>query len=205
MTILVDDPKAVFIHVPKNAGTSISHWLRTNLDSHNVKRKHDSYEAIKIKYGEDLGFSFAVIRNPWDRIVSSFHYNKRVFASGRYDNLEEKIKKTKNSNKKQKFAATKRLKDIIEQDSFNLFVKSKIYTPVNQLQVDFTQGVDQILYYENLDKDFQMIKDFFNIQKDLPYKNKSEHKIYRSYYNDKTKDIIYKVFYRDIKKYNYEF
>jgi len=205
MTILVQNPKAIFIHIPKNAGTSISHWLRTNLESQNVKRKHDTYETAQLKYGKDLGFSFAVVRNPWDRLVSSFHYNQRVFHSGRYDNIEQRIKTLKNGRTKNKCIGIKKQKDVIEQNDFDFFIESRIFNPVEKLQVEFTKGIDQILYYENLDKDFQIIKDFFNVAKDLPMHNTSDHKSYQSYYTNATKDFIYKIYYPDIKQFNYEF
>jgi hypothetical protein len=207
MTVLIKNPNAVFIHVPKNAGTSVSTWLRRHLDnSKTVKRKHDSYSEIQRKYGNDLGFSFAIVRNPWDRVVSSYFYNKKRFE-WKYQNIDQIIedKKRKNSKALLKAENIKKIKEIILKDDFELYVRSKLFQPVELSQVTMTNGVQCILKYENLNKDFSIIQDYFNIEQGLPLKNTSSHRSYRNYYNNETKNIVYKYYKDDIKKWKYEF
>nr|WP_320136967.1 sulfotransferase family 2 domain-containing protein [uncultured Amphritea sp.] len=61
----------VFVHIPKNAGTSIYHSLGMTLprDSHIPASayvdSHPSWDSVD---------SFCISRNPWDRLVSAFHY-----------------------------------------------------------------------------------------------------------------------------------
>ena len=207
MTILTKNPKAVFIHVPKNAGTSISHWLRVHIPSENVKRKHDTYETIKNNYGNDLGFSFAVVRNPWERLVSAWHYNKRVFKpGGRYENIESKIGVKKKGKTKTKYENIAKLKKIILTNDFEHFIYSRCWSPVEVPQAVMTAGVDKILFYETLQKDFEYIQDFFGVYDELPVQNATNKKAgYRDFYNEKTKNIVYQSFMIDIKKYKYEF
>ena len=206
MTILTKNPQAVFIHVPKNAGTSISYWLRVHIPSQNVKRKHDTYETIKNKYGDDLGFSFAVVRNPWERLVSAWLYNKRVFESReKYENIESKIGTKKKGKVKTKYENIARLKKIILTNDFEHFIYSRCWSPVEVPQVVMTEGVNKILFYETLKKDFEYIQDFYGVYDDLPMEN-TTHKIdYKDFYNEKTKNIVYQSFILDIKKYKYEF
>ena len=52
-----------------------------------------------------------------------------------------------------------------------------------------------------------MIKDIGlqGVSPNLPHKNKTDHKHYSAYYNDKTKEIIAEVFREDVDKFNYSF
>lgn len=205
MTILVKSPASVFVHVPKNAGTSISHWLRVHTQCQNVKRKHSTYQQIKNRYGDNLGLSFAVVRNPWDRFVSAWKYNKRVFNSGKYDEIESKIHRKRDGKTKTKYEQTLKLKKIILTDDFEHFVLSNMWSPIEVPQSVMTENVDKILFYETLKNDFKYIQDFFGIYEDLPLKNTTQNIDYRNFYNEKTKNIVYKSFMLDIKKYKYDF
>jgi hypothetical protein len=66
--------------------------------------------------------------------------------------------------------------------------------------------VDFLLRAENLENDFEQIFDYLNCKKPLPdtsiYQN---HTQYRKHYTDKGAECVYKVYERDIIKYNYEF
>jgi len=65
-----DGPRAIFIHIPKCAGTSIAHalyghscWHWTAEDLRFINReKFDSY------------LKFSIVRNPWSRLFSAFSY-----------------------------------------------------------------------------------------------------------------------------------
>lgn len=71
-----DKYKCIFIHVPKVAGSSIERviyqtdkWLVGHVKASDYmkfdKDKFDSY------------FSFGFVRNPYDRVVSAYHYLKK--------------------------------------------------------------------------------------------------------------------------------
>lgn len=94
----------VFVHVPKTAGESITKALLPFLSRDDVVLcrpvyeqlagfeprgswdKHSGLARIRDACGPSVGdfFSFGFVRNPWDRVVSYFHYLHpgRPFAGG---------------------------------------------------------------------------------------------------------------------------
>tara|TARA_B100001778_G_C18481019_1_gene580334 strand:- start:125 stop:1000 length:876 start_codon:yes stop_codon:yes gene_type:complete len=66
--------------------------------------------------------------------------------------------------------------------------------------------VDYIIEYNNLEKEFNnMCSDLRINPPKLPVINKSKHKNYREYYDEETKNYIYKLFKKDINYFGYEF
>ena len=86
------DRKAIFVHVPKNAGTSITKALRQTgqyksppYDSvdHDFEmgwKRAGEVRRVVRAIGEDRWnecFTFAFVRNPWDRLVSGWQFTRQ--------------------------------------------------------------------------------------------------------------------------------
>jgi hypothetical protein len=104
--------KLFFIHIPKTGGTSVEDFLykKTNtrktidtffsgncsvrLNKHTLQ--HSTYEEL-IKCSNNLNFNikklkvFAVVRNPYDRIVSELFYIGKINIDSNEKFVEEKI------------------------------------------------------------------------------------------------------------------
>lgn len=67
--------KLIFVHIPKNAGTSIYSLFNTNPKDYLPDQKWDKY---KDHYGEywDTYTTFSIIRNPISRFISFYKYWK---------------------------------------------------------------------------------------------------------------------------------
>lgn len=65
--------------------------------------------------------------------------------------------------------------------------------------------VDYIGKFENLESDFAYICQELDIRKTLPHIKKSERRSYRTYYNDRTANMIYDAFRKDIDFFDYQF
>src|SRR6185436_7464712 len=85
-------PKFVFIHIAKSGGTSITKTLANYLKVERDEYRTNSLKFIKIadvcgnstilgessKNAFDDYYIFSCVRNPFDRLVSYFHYRKQI-------------------------------------------------------------------------------------------------------------------------------
>jgi chondroitin 4-sulfotransferase 11 len=84
--------KTVFVHIPKTAGSGIANRLytenlKTEQDSLEYE-KHESILNVKSYLGESdfrNYFKFAVVRNPYDRLVSWYHYYQELWGGDNND------------------------------------------------------------------------------------------------------------------------
>lgn len=67
--------KFVFVHIPKCAGVSIYHVFQTERKDQHHKRLCDL--CAETRSTTKNYFKFCFVRNPWDRMVSSFNYQKK--------------------------------------------------------------------------------------------------------------------------------
>jgi len=75
-----------FIHVNKAGGTSVCEALAEWEDCQPFVKDHDQATIYRDRLGVDLWnemFSFAFIRNPWDRMVSSYEFRKQYYPDER--------------------------------------------------------------------------------------------------------------------------
>lgn len=68
-----DGGSAVFIHVPRTAGTSFCHWMGAAIS--NLGPEHMSAAEVRALEGMAQVEMFGVVRNPYERAVSQFCYD----------------------------------------------------------------------------------------------------------------------------------
>jgi len=195
MSIIVNGQKSItFLHIPKTAGTSILDWLRSNKAEGETTEwdSHPKHSSIWSPHTT----SFTVIRNPWDRMVSAYHYLKHT-------SLPEG-------------SSWLKINDITE-DNFPTFDKwinnlenyknPDVYwfRPETQQTEWLDKPVDITLRYENLTEDFKQIQLYFNCNIELPHHYKTDHLNYRKYYNDDTKRIVEQFSKSDIDTWKYQY
>ncbi len=99
--------RILFIHIPKNAGTSVNHVLSSNgknlwkrVDDFNY---HDPYFLLQKNNPEIIltdPFIFSIVRNPFTRIFSCFkHFNVMNHQNISFDEYLELCKNKKNNVK----------------------------------------------------------------------------------------------------------
>ena len=193
-----------FLRIPKNASTSIYSFFGTSntirneyLDANNNKYlnvfepSHCTLQEAKESLGDyvaDLPL-LAVVRNPYDRMVSMFFFAKKYNLGALYD---------------------------ITLDSFDGFVEGFYKASKNtdffhaKSQCDYMKGSDdvRVCRFENLKDDIsKFIRDnnlSFSIN-DFQKLNSTDHNNYESYYTDKSKDIVMDMWKDDLVRFSYSF
>lgn len=184
--------KFIFIHISKTGGTSIEHALNPNvpLDKPSISDatgntrfigKHWSAKRYKREHSDEYKnyFTFAFVRNPWDRMLSNYKFLKLIdWIDCSFD---EWI-----TNPTWGFDAYSYEGMIC--DNSGLII------------------VDYIGKFETLQQDFNIVCDKIGIsQQQLPHTNKTKHKHYTEYYDDETREIVAEKYKKDIEYFGYEF
>ena len=188
--------KCIFIHIPKTAGTSILSILGEGT----INRDHAIYniyrKADKQKFNKYYKFTF--VRNPWDRVVSTYEY--LIQGGNKFeDKYFEELLKSKYDTF-EKFVMEYLNKDIIHEHDIFRPQYLYIYDHKGICQVDF------IGKYEELNQSFKVISEKLKIPSDLPRVNLSRRVEYSTYF--KKKEIIDKIsdlYNRDIQLFDYKF
>lgn len=187
----------LFLHIPKCAGVSVNNTLYRSLGA-----GHKSLDKVFIGLGPiEFGnvFKFTIVRNPWDRLVSAYFF----LRNGGFGDRDRQFYH----------------QNLAEFENFEEFVLNWL-TPENikrwnhfRLQSDFLStsnkevDIDYLCFLESVDEDFQAIYDakYWIDFKGLVRENRSKHDDYRSYYTEETKNVVGKVYQKDIELFGYDF
>ncbi len=178
----------IFIHINKTGGSSVAKALNLSLQHKTALEKIAQVGSNKW----NKVYTFTIVRNPWDKVVSHFHY--RI-----------KTNQTNLKNKPIDF------KDWVKlaygsQDPF-YYDKPKMFMPQLNWITD-EQGnilVDCICRFENLTEDFTNVCQIIGKNVTLPHVKASKRGNYREYYDDATIEIIAEWFRKDIEHFDYHF
>tara|TARA_B100000073_G_C23660077_1_gene544190 strand:+ start:641 stop:1183 length:543 start_codon:yes stop_codon:yes gene_type:complete len=171
------DNKRVFIHIPRTGGTSI----KSALNLHDKIYKKDVYHTSANEIPKECKdyFKFAFVRNPFDRFVSLYFYNKSDY----YKELFPKNKTT----------------IIAKKYNFKEWLDNFPYRHIQQ--VDFgLEKLDYIGRYENLDYELDVV---FNTK--VNKENTTKHNHYSFYYDDESIEKVRELSSKDIETYNYSY
>lgn len=215
--ILSHSKKFVFIHIYKNAGTSIQVALKkwNSLQDNFVLRGLRKIAKLEI-YGlgymsrlkmiDSLKTSHTNIRDlekylPENLLQSYFKFafvrNPWSWQVSLYEYAQLNTKHFQH-------------KLICNLSNFKDYIRWRVENDAN-FQTDFIfndqghLGVNYLGRFEELEKDFEYCCNYLNIKVTLPKKNVSVKKDYRYYYDDKTAEIVAQVFKRDIENFGYDF
>ncbi|PWG64904.1 sulfotransferase family 2 domain-containing protein [Spiribacter halobius] len=209
----------LFVHIAKTGGTSIRAALRRyrwgwpytaplalcSVMSQMTRPKHAlgikfprhakaiaAKEMLPAEVYEGL-FKFAVVRNPWDLQVSSFHHLRREHPQ-RMEGIGD-------------FAAFLRHKFDPARDTDYLFDISQERQWEYLCDLEGRRIVDYVARYENLEADFREACARIGIEPPpLPHRRKAaDRRGYRDYYDDDLRALVAKHYARDIEEFGYSF
>lgn len=177
-----------FIHINKTAGSSIEKAL-------NVPFEHASASVKKAELGEaewQRRFTFSVVRNPWDKVVSHYAYRVKTNQHGMGDGSVS-------------FAQW--VHWCFEQKDPHYRDRELMFWPQADWLCDENGEllVDHVYRFENLEAAFADLTKRLNLSTELPHLKPSQRKAYQSYYDQQTRDIVASHFAQDIKRFGYRF
>ena len=197
MSLYITGKKNItFVHIPKTAGTSILHWLENNRGNSDQIKWEEHPKHSTVLENRSNNFSFAVVRNPWDRMVSWYFYLKVVAMREGSGWLTLNNITTENFPKFDDW--------LLNLDNFKN-PDGYWFTGLTEQHQWLDVPVDLLIRYEKLADGFTQIQNIFKCDRPLPFLYVSGHSKYQSYYNTTTRKFVEQRFERDIDLYKYTF
>jgi hypothetical protein len=177
-----------FVHINKCGGSSVEIAL-------GLSKRHATAEAMRREIGADAWasrFSFALVRNPFDRVVSLYYYRVRRDYHGlgdRHLNLNEWISALWQEN-------TPRYTD-----------PQFLSQPCCRWLTDAAGGelVDVVIRLEDIDRRWPEITDRLGVDCPLPALNANRRPAYRDVLAPASRAIIERAFAEDLSRFDYDY
>jgi hypothetical protein len=190
------------IHIPKTGGTSLVHWIKAlDPDAKKLcKRAHQPASYISENHPSEFAnyYKFAIVRNPWARAVSLYHYRQ----------ISTELQPPHWPSRKEidslsfREVVLKSLERSPEEERVQWLEPSCYFW----LNINDDIAVDHICKLESIQRDINLMCEKLEIKGPaLPHKNKSKHAHYVKYYDDETRDIVARKYAKDIEHFGYTF
>ena len=177
----------IFIHINKTGGSSIEESL-------GLPREHKTAGEKLKTVGQQRWQntpSFCVVRNPWDKVVSHYHYRVQTNQTGMGD---------KHINFKDWVYQVYHCKNEKYLD------KPRMFMPQIEWVWDGNEIlVDKVIRFENLGEGFSSYMKELGIDAELPHIKSSSREKYNRYYDNRSRDIVGDWFQEDIRAFDYSF
>jgi hypothetical protein len=196
--------KYVFIHIPKCAGSSIHLALRTLHERRgsaiDPRKYHKHCKAVDVR--RNLGpawderFSFSFVRNPWDLMVSSYHWWLQY--APHFPRLAAQAAEVRHLGGFPIFLQSDYGSSMVnEQPGRDLM---EWISQDNKIIVDFVGR------YESLPTDWVRVCRQLGVDPvPLTHENRAARADYRSFYNAESRRLVAERFAKTIAHFGYEF
>ena len=196
----------IFIHIYKNAGTSIKDALKLYNDTYSKRRSldgalgklgisskfappwHGTAREIKNYVGGsiwDSAYTFAVIRNPWDWQVSLYTY----------------MLKCKTHHQHRFISKIKSFDEYISWRCQENFCSQSCFLTGDSGNII----VNDVFRFESINSDIQRLESHIGCNIHWKKLNQSRSDSYRQYYSSESREMVGKFFREDIDRFGYEF
>ena len=167
-------------------------------------------KAWEIKHGTPLQweypkywgkyFSFTTVRNPWDRLVSTYFYDLSCYRNPEIVEIPRRTLIHKLGAEGFGHYVKNYLTSLLGDPSR---IQNLHYSP----QINwFKNKFDYVCRFENFQSDFDQVCRQTGMQRqELPHLNRSSHKNYAEYYDNETRKLVANIYAKDIKEFGYEF
>jgi hypothetical protein len=199
--------KYIFVHVPKTAGVSILSSVNEGGGMWDNVMGHTPISEIRKRHRKEYDeyFKFAFVRNPWDRIVSAFHFLTNGGRGNEEDQKRQKyLIKNYNGDFKKFIKSLPLKKYLVKLNTFYSlhFLEQTYWLCDERGNID----VDFVGKFENLKDDFKRVCKCGGIKSaELSRHNKSTHNHYTKYYDEEMINIISELYEKDISLFGYTY
>lgn len=178
----------IFVHINKTGGSSVARALNIPFEHKTALEKIEEMGCRKW----ERCLTFTVIRNPWDKVVSHYHY---------------RVKTNQTALQTAPIPFNEWVQHAYGQQDPLYYDQPKMFMPQTDWIADKNGRilVDEIIHFENLDDEFNKLMQKLGKHARLPHLNKSRHGDYREYYDEATAEIVRNWFKKDIINFRYEF
>ena len=199
------EDRITFIHVPKNAGTSIVDFFKRSYKTQSLQTKHTTWSQLPPEWQHN---TFCVVRNPYDRVVSLYNFQIKV--------LEKKQKRFPKLITPQLEELSKGFKNYVMNCQETIFKKRLNYKNAdakwtNWQQLKYLSGNFEkinILRYENLEKDCTQLLTENRLKQNRPLQKLNVSRSntdYKQFYDTETRKEVEKFYQEDIDILKYKF
>ena len=229
----------IFIHITKTGGTSIRRSIKNSWRGGHItaqyiwdtqtdgKHLYLPVEGLQrggtyatpfgntISNFDKIPTSLSVVRNPYDRLVSTYSYLKKLAP-------EENRNKSFNVWFEHHLGKdSKHLNDLLNLNKSSTTSQiQKFKSPSNEINIGWMLFLPQyyhltfngkiiikeILRFENLKEDFNKFILKYNLEPvELLHENSTEHNHYSTYFNNEQIEIVKKIYEKDFDTFGYKF
>lgn len=181
--------KFIYIRLHRVGGTSTA-------DALGIEKLHfTSKEAINVvgkKCWNDV-YKFAFVRNPFAKMVSTYNHfprNDRFQMKSNTITFEDWVERLFSEKKDPKY-----------------YFSVKFFQPQSDWLKDHDGNIsiDKVGRHENIREEFKEILDIIGLEVPLPHLNSSKKVDYRSYYNERSFDLVKNWHQEDLDNFGYSF
>jgi hypothetical protein len=183
--------KFVYIHPPKNAGTSIEQLFNFP----RTIQPHDVADTYKKKYPDY--YYWITIRNSWDRLVSMYYYNEGISNRLTFKEFCMEIVHPNGKSSIPNSPGWSHYLGAHGQLYYCYYYDNNLYC------IDFY--VNTWSMKEQLPILFNKLNINKNILDNIPYINTTKHKDYREEYDEESKEACYLRYQREIDHFGFDF
>ncbi len=192
--------RCIFIHIPKCAGSSVKKFL---YGSHTGGDHATAMELRHLFPNEyETYFKFAVVRNPWDRVVSVYSY---LLAGGNGSFRDQKVKE-----------------QLIRLGGFGPFCRHLERALSRRFPKPFPRHlwpqawflreaagrpvcVDYLVRFEDMDPGLRAVGSHIQADIRIPRMRETPHSHYSEYYDDESRRLVESAYREDVELFGYRF
>jgi len=187
---------AILIHINKTGGSSVERALHLRSERKTALEKRNEIGPAAF----ERAFSFAFVRNPWDKVVSHYHYRRRTGRIYKHE-YDRSGKGDPGIGFKEWVERAYGAHDPMYHNHPTPFMAQTLWLndERDNCMVSFVGR------FENLAADFDRVCANLGVEASLPHVKPSPHAHYRELYDDATRAIVAERFASDIDTFGYHF